>query len=101
MLQWGLSDTPLARKDTPGKVPTDGELLALTVALLMLEETTYGDLRERELVFPEENQAQLSEIFEYRLPELAREFGSGGQLRQRLSELVGIRMTRCPQGIRP
>ena len=36
MLQWNLSDTPLAQKDTPGKVPAEGELLALTVGLLML-----------------------------------------------------------------
>ncbi len=98
MLQWDLSDTPLAASDTPGRVPTEGELLALMVALLMHEDVTYNDLRHRVLVLHDENRAQIIEIFEYRLPELAREFGAGDQLRQRLIELVGIRVTRSLQG---
>ena len=82
-------------------MPTEGELLALMVGLLMLEEITYGELRERELVFREEHQSQLSELFEYRLPELAREFGSSEDVRQRLSELVGVRVTRSADRIVP
>jgi hypothetical protein len=101
MLQWDLSDTPLAQRDTPGKVPTEGELLAVMVGLLMLEDITYETLRHCELVLDEENLGRLVEVFEYRLPELAREFGDSGRLRQRLAELTGIRMTRCPQRGRP
>ena len=82
-------------------MPTEGELLALTVGLLMLEDIAYEALRHRELVLYEENLGGLAEIFEYRLPELAREFGDSECLRQRLVELTGIRVTRCPQGIRP
>ena len=98
MLQWDLSDTPLAQKGMPGTVPTEGELLALVVGLLMLEDITYETLRHRELVLDEENLGHLVEVFEYRLPELAREFGDGEHLRQRLAELTGIRMTRSLDG---
>lgn len=101
MLQWDLSETPLAQRETPGKAPTEGELLALLVGLLMLEDIPYEALRHRELSLHTENLRQLAEIFEYRLPELAREFGEYERLRQRLSELTGIKVTRCPQGIRP
>lgn len=94
MLQWDLSETPLARKEPPSRVPTEGELLALMVGLLMLEDLTYEALRHRELVLDEENLGRLAEVFEYRLPELAREFGSGERLRRRLAELSGIRMKR-------
>ena len=98
MLQWDLTNTPLAQKDTPGKVPTEGELLAVMVGLLMLEDITYETLRHRELVLDEENLGRLVEVFEYRLPELAREFGDSGLLQQRLAELSGIRMTRSLEG---
>lgn len=101
MLQWDLSDTPLAQRERPGKVPTEGELLALMVGLLMLEDITYGDLRERELVLCAENLGRLAEVFEYRLPELAREFSDSEILLQRLAELVGIRVTRPVQSIDP
>lgn len=94
MLHWDLSDTPLAQKEAPGKVPTEGELLALMVGLLMLEDVAYDTLRHRELVLNDEDFGRLVEIFEYRLPELAREFGNDECLRERLTELTGIRMTR-------
>ena len=96
MLQWDLSDTSLARKDTPGKVPTEGELFALTVGLLIHEEITYDALRHRELVLDEQNLGRLAEVFECRLRGLAYEFGD--DLRERLAELVGIRMTRSVGG---
>ena len=98
MLHWDLSDTPIARKETPGNVPTEGELLAILVGLLMIEDITYETLRHRELALHDENLVRLAEIFEYRLPELAREFGDSERLRQRLPELVGIRMTRSLDG---
>ena len=80
--------------------PTEGELLALMVGLILLEDVTYDALRHRALVLDEENLARLLEVFEYRLPELAREFGDSGRLRQRLAELSGIRMTRSVDGVR-
>ena len=100
MLQWDISDTPLAQKDSPGKVPTEGELLALTVGLLMLEDIPYEALTRREFVLQGQDLVRLVETFEYRLPELEREFATSALLRQRLSEFVGIRITRSVCGDR-
>ena len=93
-LQWGLSDTPLAREESALKAPTEGELFALTVAHLLAEGQTYEGLRSYELVLQRELLRAVAEVFEYRIPELAREFGESDELRQRLVELVGIRVTR-------
>jgi len=92
-LQWDFSDTPLARADCALKAPTEGELFALTVALLLAEGQTYEGLRSCELVFHREQLRSIAEVFEYRIPELASEV-CGDDLRQRLMELVGIRVTR-------
>ena len=97
-LQWDLSQTPLARGNGHSRAPTEGELLALMVGLLMLEDTTYEALTHCELVLHEENLGHLVEIFEYRLPELAREFGDGERLRCRLAELLEVRVTRSGDG---
>ena len=64
------------------------------VGLLMLEDVTYDALQHRERALHEDNRAGLLEIFEYRLPELAREFGDSECLCLRLVELTGIKMTR-------
>lgn len=93
-LQWDLSETPLIRDNGVTKTPTEGELLALLVGTLKLEDATYEALTRCELVLHEENLRHLVEIFEYRLPELAREFGDSESLRERLAELAGARVTR-------
>lgn len=93
-LQWDLSETPLAHGNGATKAPTEGELLALLVGTLMLEDATYEALTHRELLLHEENLRPLVEIVEYRLPELAREFGDSESLRERLAELAGARVTR-------
>ena len=94
MLQWDLSDTPLAKKGTPAQVPTEGELLALLVGLLLLEGVAYRDLVHRDLELRDEDRESLVQLLEYRLPELAREYGGSVRLRQRLSDFVGTRMMR-------
>jgi len=93
-LEWDLSQTPLAQSTGASKAPTEGELLALMVGLLMLEDTSYEALTRCEIVLHEDNLRHLVEIFEYRLPELAREFGDSERLRERLAELTGVRVTR-------
>ena len=49
MLQWDVLETPLARREAPGKVPTEGKLLVLMVGLLMPEDLTCEVLEHREL----------------------------------------------------
>jgi len=92
-LEWDLSDTPIARRDTAAKPPTEGELFALAVAMLLAEGESYENLRTCELVLHQDQLRTVAEVFEYRIPELAREFGDSDALRRRLNELVGIRVT--------
>lgn len=49
MLQWDVLETPLARREAPGKVPIEGKLLVLMVGLLMPEDVTCEVLEHREL----------------------------------------------------
>jgi len=93
-LQWDLSDTPLARAETRLRAPSEGELFALVVAMILAEGQSYERLRSCELVLRREQVAAIAEVFEYRLPELASEFGDSNGLQQRLTELVGVRVTR-------
>jgi len=93
-LQWDLSDTPLFRCETRVNAPTEGELFVVLVALLLLKGMGYHELAQREIVFQPDQQQQFAEVFEYRIPELASEFGCAEALRARLSELVGIRVSR-------
>lgn len=101
MLQWDLSDTPLAQADVPVRAPTEGELHAILVAFLMLNDASFDSLRHRELILQEKDLSGIAEIFEYRLPELAREFGDNGELRPRLAELVGLRISHPCEGAPP
>ena len=93
-LQWDLSDTLLARCESAFRAPTEGELFALVVGMLLAEGQTYEGLRCCELVLDKEKLTALAEVFEYRIPELACEFGDSDDLRQRLMELVRIRVSR-------
>ena len=92
-LQWNLSNTPLARSESHFRAPTEGELFAMAVAMLLAEGQSYENLRTCELVLHREQLRAVAEVFEYRIPELASEV-CGDDLRQRLMELVGIRVTR-------
>jgi len=92
-LQWDLSDTPLARSESAFRAPTEGELFALVVALLLAEGQSYDGLKSCDLVLSQERLHAVAEVFEYRIPELASEL-RGDDLRQRLLEMIGIRVTR-------
>jgi len=93
-LQWDLSDTPLARSESSFKAPAEGELFALAVAMILAEGQSYEGLRSCELVLHREQLRAVAEVFENRIPELAGELGK--DIRQRLLELVGLRVTRIP-----
>lgn len=94
MLQWDLSNTPLAQSDIEAAAPNDGELLALMVGLMMVSQASYSDLRNRCLMLTEENRNRVAAVIEARLPELTRDIGVGEGLRRRLVELTGIRVSR-------
>jgi hypothetical protein len=94
MLQYDLSETKLARSDDgPGRVPTEGELLAVMVGLMVVEDCAYWELSEQALLLTEENREAVAECIERHLGPLARDIGNGVQLRARLQQLAGIRIT--------
>lgn len=94
VLQWDLSDTPLARTDGHLRAPTEAELQVLLVALLLNEGIAYSDPATRTLVLTDHNRELIAQVIEWCLSPLARDIGHGACLRRRLSELVGIRVTR-------
>ena len=61
--------------------------------MILAEGQSCEGLRSCELIMRQDQLAAVAEVFEYRIPELAREFGDSEDLRQRLMELVGIRVT--------
>jgi len=92
-LEWDLSETPIARSDTVAKPPTEGELFALVTGMLLMNGIAYCDLQARVVVLHESECEQLAEVIEYRLGEIASEFGDSQSLRERLREFIGIRVT--------
>mgnify|MGYP001577515788 CR=1 FL=1 len=98
MLQWDLSDTPLAQRDSALKAPTEGELYVLLVGLLLARGLPFDSLRSCEIVFQPDEREKLAQVMEYRIPVLAHGvFGNGNELRQRLMELLGIRVASWPE----
>jgi len=97
-LEWDLSETPIGRRNIAAKAPTEGELFVLVTGMLLMHGIAYCDLQVRDVVLHESEWEQLVEIMEYRLPEIASEFGDSQSLRERLREFVGIRVTRMIGG---
>ncbi len=94
MLQYDLSETNLARSDQLPRVPTEGELLAVMVGLMLAEQCAFDELSERPLRLTTGNQECVALLIEQNLGPLKHDIGSGEQLRARLEELVGLRISR-------
>ena len=94
MLQWDLSDTPLASSALPLAVPSEAELFALLVGLLVLEKLSYADLIYQPVAMTHDNIEAVARLMEERIPTLARDVGTGRGLRRRLAQLVGVRVMR-------
>ncbi len=101
MLQYDLTGTRLFRAATGTDLPGDGEMFAVTAALLLHHDASYGSLSRCTLVFDESDLAGVAECVEYRLPALVSDIGEGTQLRERLRDFVGMTIgcdapfTRC------
>lgn len=92
MLQYDLSRTRLASAEEPRPVPTEGELLALTVSLLLLDGCACADLAWRSLELTFINRDRVAVFIERRLQPLLRDFVNPFDIRGRLDELVGLRI---------
>ena len=96
MIQYDLTGTSLFADATRADLPTEAEMFAMTIALLLVNDMAYGELSQKELEFKNEDLAALAECIEYRLSPLAHDFGDSDQLRERLRWFVGLRI-----GVRP
>ena len=99
MLQYDLTATQLFDAETRSALPTDGELFAITAALLLIQDVAYGELARQELELAVGDVENLAQCIEYRLPVFTRDVGCGHGLRQRLEAFVGLRIAGvapCP-----
>jgi hypothetical protein len=101
MLQYDLSNTPLARATERINAPSEGEMLAVMLGLMFAYNCSFSELKHRMLQLSPENRHEVADLIESRLTPLLRDIGSGRQLRQRLDQLLGFRVTRTPTGVFP
>ena len=92
MLQYDLTNTPLFAAESSITVPSDAEMFALTVALLVVHGSSYTDLAAHELEFCASDVERVAECIEYRLPMLLVDVRAGAALRDRLRDFVGLRI---------
>ena len=92
MMQFDLTGTRLTQLDSI-RPPNEAEMFALTVALLLTNDAAYSELIEFSLELTPEAVREVAECIEYRTPAFTRDLGFGEELRQRLTELVGLRIS--------
>ena len=92
MLMYDLTNTRIFTDDTSPAAPTDCEMLALTVALLLVTDTAYRELDDHGIVLTHERIELVAACIEERLPPLDRDTGHGQDLRMRLADLEGMRI---------
>jgi len=90
MLQYDLSNTPLAHSTEPIATPSEGELLAIMLGLMLVCDCSFSELGGRTLVLSRELCEPVATTIEKRHLPLTRDIGSGEALRQRLAGLVGL-----------
>jgi hypothetical protein len=94
MLHYDLSETNLAQSDQFPRVPTEGELLAVMVGLMLLEERAFDALGETPLTLTTENQERVAQLIEQHAWPFTQDIGAGQRLRSRLGEFVGLRISQ-------
>jgi hypothetical protein len=92
MIEYDLTETRLFEADVPIRTPNDAEMFALTVALLLVNDAAYSDLRHIEVQLTQDSLHDVAECIEYRIPSFTRDLGAGEALRERLFDLVGLRI---------
>lgn len=100
MMQVDLTKTKLMQPDSSVRPPSEAEMFALTAAMLLANDLAYSDLDDSDLQLTEEAVRSVAECLEYRLPAFTRDLGFGEGLRQRLSQLVGLRISVLGQARR-
>lgn len=94
MLQYDLSDTAIATSVHALLPPNEGEQLALLVALMIVERCSYADLRNRSLTLTQDNRDAVIRALRTDLQVLAHAFPDEVTMRERMDELLGLRVKR-------
>lgn len=94
MIEYDLTATRIAQSDLPIPPPSEAELFAITVALLLKEGRSYSDLSCHSVSLTRRNHRRVAELIEEHTPTMVREFGGPLPLRHRLRDLVGLRISR-------
>lgn len=89
MLAYDLTTTNVASGDAEHGPPTEGELLAILVALLLVEDCALGELPGTRMTLSEKNFDRVSTVIRGRLAPLARDF-CGDDFDRRLRDLAGL-----------
>lgn len=94
MVFYDLTKTSVATSARPIRPPSDLELFAITVGLLMVADRGFGELASASLELTDRRCRRVAEVLEERAPSLARELGGPALLRARLKQLVGLQIYR-------
>lgn len=95
MIQYDLTNTALAHGLRPRRPPSEAELFALTLGLLLNARCGFAALSRQTLVLTASNYLRVAQLLEERAPALASELGDPRRLRRRLRELIGISVVDC------
>lgn len=93
MIHYDLTDTRMAQNDQLHRVPTEGELLAVMVGLMLFEGCGFEELSDRMLILRDDNHESVAQMIEEHLWPLLLDIGFGQQLRARLKDLVGLQIS--------
>jgi hypothetical protein len=91
-MMFDLTDTPFAQSTSRDTLPSEDELVALTVALVLVTWFASGDLAERALSLSPGNVEAVSRLLEGPLLALGRDLGRGPDSRGRLRQFIGLRV---------
>jgi len=93
MLQYDLTSTRLFESISIETIPTEAEVSALTVALLVIRGAAYSDLSACDFVIRMNEVEELALCIEVQLAAFTRDLGCGNQLRDRIRDFVGLRIS--------
>lgn len=90
MFQYDLTSTPLAADPSRGRIPSEPELVAILVSMLLRHNRAPSELKAAPLVLQSSDHEAVARIIEGTLEPFARDLGSGKSLRTRLRWLTGL-----------
>lgn len=98
MLEYDLNGTAIFKSDSAAVVPTEAEMFVITLALLLVHKVAYSEMASQTLEFEEGELERVAVCIEEKVPLFTRDMGLGQELRQRLSDFVGLRISCVPLG---